>query len=111
MLSDLHGVAKVIELDEDSAELLLDFALEDDSAELLLDLVLLLDTLVSPSLDFGVTLEEDSSPEGWVAEPLSSSPQAISIAALTRRLNQRERIFPPFIRFKYKKKQFKGNSK
>ena len=80
--------------------------LEDDFAELLLDLVLLLDTLVSLSLDFGVTLDEDSSSqsshtledessEGRVAKSLSSSPQATSIAAQTRTPSQRNRIFPP----------------
>jgi hypothetical protein len=35
--------------------------LDEDSTELLLDLVLLLDTLVSLSIDFGVSLEEDPS--------------------------------------------------
>jgi len=80
--------------------------LEDDFAELLLDLVLLLDTLVSLSLDFGVTLDEDSSSqsshtleyepsEGRVAKSLSSSPQATSNAAQTRTPSQRNRIFPP----------------
>jgi hypothetical protein len=66
----------------------------------LLDFTLLLDTLVSLSLDFGVTLEElldfnfellessqssqadEESPLGRVAKPLlSSSPQATSTAA------------------------------
>ena len=80
--------------------------LEDDFTELLLDLVLLLDTLVSLSLDFGVTLDEDSSSqsshtlddessEGRVAKSLSSSPQATSNAAQTRTPSQRNRIFPP----------------
>jgi hypothetical protein len=61
--------------------------LDEDSTELLLDLVLLLDTLVSLSFDFGVTLDEDPSSqsshtlddepsEGRTAKSLSSSPQA-----------------------------------
>ena len=57
--------------------------------------ILLLDTLVSLSLDFGVTLEEDASSqsshtleeessEGWDAKSLSSSPQAISSAVKSK---------------------------
>jgi hypothetical protein len=42
-----------------SVEELLDNPEEDDLAELLLDLVLLLETLVSLSLDCGVTMELD----------------------------------------------------
>ena len=68
---------------------------DEDFAELLLDLVLLLDTLVSLSLDFGVTLEEDASSqsshtledetsEGWDAKSLSSSPLAISSAVKSK---------------------------
>jgi hypothetical protein len=101
-----------VTLDEDIAELLLELVLKLDFAELL-DLVLeldfaelLLDTLVSLSLDFGVTLDEDSSSqsshtlddessEGRVAKSLSPLPQATNIAAQTRIPNQRERIFPP----------------
>ena len=123
------------ELDEDSAELLLtiadddspspllllDLALEldrrspdepgmtdedEDSAELLLDLVLLLDTLVSLSFDFGVTLEEDpssqsshtlddESPAGGVTTSLLSSPHAtknaVKISKSTRCIDPRLR--------------------
>jgi hypothetical protein len=114
-----------VTLDEDIAELLLELVLKLDFAELL-DLVLeldfaelLLDTLVSLSLDFGVTLDEDSSSqsshtlddessEGRVAKSLSSSPQATNIAAQTRIPNQRERIFPPIICIKYKKAPSQG---
>jgi hypothetical protein len=96
--------------------------LDEDIAELLLDLVLLLDTLVSLSLDFGVTLDEDSSSqsshtledessEGRVAEPLSSSPQATNIAVQTKTPSQRERIFPPIICIKNKKMPYKGKPK
>jgi hypothetical protein len=84
------------ELDEDfvDEELPVFFSLDDDFAELLLN------TLVSLSLDFGVTLEElldfafelleqsqssqadEESPLGRVAKSLlSSSPQATSTAA------------------------------
>jgi len=96
--------------------------LEDDFTELLLDLVLLLDTLVSLSLDFGVTLDEDSSSqsshtlddessEGRVAKSLSSSPQAANIAVQTRTPSQRERIFPPITYIKNKKMPYKGKPK
>jgi hypothetical protein len=91
-VSVLHGVAKVTELD-DFAELLLDLTLEED-----------------PSSQSSHTLDDDPS-EGRVAKSLSSSPHATKRAAQRRTPNQRERIFPPFIRFKYKKKQFKGKPK
>ena len=83
-----------------------DFALEelDDFAELLLD------TLVSLSLDCGVTLEEDDSSQsshtledepsdGRVAKSLSSSPQAASIAAKDTAIQPTKNFFIVFTYF------------
>ena len=89
-VSVLHGVANVTEL--------------DNFAELLLD------TLVSLSLDCGVTLEEDDSSQsshtledepsdGRVAKSLSSSPQATSIAAKDTAIQPAKSFFIVFTYF------------
>ena len=61
-----------------------------------------LDTLVSLSLDFGVTLDEDPS-EGRVAKLLSSSRQATSTAATNRIIRKRPKALnaPPNKHMKY----------
>jgi hypothetical protein len=106
------------ELDEDfvDEELPVFFSLDDDFAELLLN------TLVSLSLDFGVTLEElldfafellepsqssqadEESPLGRVAKSLlSSSPQATSTAATKPIIRKRIKAInaPPNKHLKY----------
>lgn len=88
-----------VTLEEDFAELL-DATLEEDFT-LLLDFALLLDTLVSSSLDCGVTssiLLDDSSSRG--AKLLSSSPHAVKESPATARNiakeTRKERlIYPP----------------
>jgi hypothetical protein len=70
-LSSISVLQPICELDEDSAELLLDLALEEDFAELLLDLALDED----PSSQSSHTLDDDLS-EGRFTKSLSSSPQA-----------------------------------
>ena len=86
-------------LEEDTTELLLVTAasespspcsssLEEDLAELLLDLALLLNSLVSPSFDIGVSLEEDKEEFSLCEFPAETedelSPQAIKKIAKER---------------------------
>jgi hypothetical protein len=114
-LSSVSVLQPIRELDEDSAELLLDLALEDDSAELLLDLALEED----PSSQSSHTLDDPS--EGRVAKSLSSSLHATKknatnkmdpIAALRLLQGDSLSIFPPISHYlKYKKKPFKGKPK
>ena len=135
MVPVVTSAGSVTLLDEDSIFFeLLDFGVtldDDDLAPLLLDFVelldfsededfaleeldnfaeLLLDTLVSLSLDCGVTLEEDDSSQsshtledepsdGRVAKSLSSSPQAASIAAKDTAIQPTKNFFIVFTYF------------
>ena len=94
-----HDVLPVTELLLDFVELL-DFSEDEDFALEELDnfAELLLDTLVSPSLDCGVTLDDEPS-DGRVAKSLSSSPQAASIAAKDTAIQPAKNFFIVFTYF------------